>query len=216
MPRLTSLSRSAASRLLPHAVRGVIFDLDGTLVDSGLDFDVMRREMGIAPGQALLGSDRRASRTRRRRCRAILARHEWAGAERGHADARRAGISGGPADRGIHRAVFTRNSRAVALATLGRLSLDFDTVVAREDARPSPTRRQSGEFARNGNCSRRRWSSLATYRFDIEAGHRAGVRTVLYTAAAISSHVLAPTRPTLACAASSSPQELLSWLAEPL
>ncbi len=37
-------------------VRGVIFDLDGTLVDSGLDFDLMRREMGLPPGKPLLES----------------------------------------------------------------------------------------------------------------------------------------------------------------
>ena len=35
----------------PAAVRGVIFDMDGTLVDSRLDFDAMRREMGIPVGQ---------------------------------------------------------------------------------------------------------------------------------------------------------------------
>lgn len=36
--------------------RGVIFDLDGTLVDSGLDFDSMRREMGLDPGTPILES----------------------------------------------------------------------------------------------------------------------------------------------------------------
>ncbi len=34
--------------------RGVIFDLDGTLVDSGLDFDEMRREMQLPPRQPIL------------------------------------------------------------------------------------------------------------------------------------------------------------------
>ena len=28
-------------------IRGIIFDLDGTLVDSHLNFDEMRREMGL-------------------------------------------------------------------------------------------------------------------------------------------------------------------------
>ena len=36
------------------AIRGVIFDLDGTLIDSGLDFEQMRREMEFAPGRWIL------------------------------------------------------------------------------------------------------------------------------------------------------------------
>ena len=35
-------------------IRAAIFDLDGTLVDSGLDFDLMRAEMGLARGLPLL------------------------------------------------------------------------------------------------------------------------------------------------------------------
>jgi beta-phosphoglucomutase-like phosphatase (HAD superfamily) len=32
----------------------VIFDMDGTLVDSPLDFDAMRREIGCPPNRGLL------------------------------------------------------------------------------------------------------------------------------------------------------------------
>ena len=35
-------------------VRGVVFDLDGTLVVQELDFDAMRREIGLPPGTPLL------------------------------------------------------------------------------------------------------------------------------------------------------------------
>ena len=35
-------------------VRGIIFDLDGTLVDSRLDFDAMRHEMGLPTGIPIL------------------------------------------------------------------------------------------------------------------------------------------------------------------
>ena len=120
-------------------VRGVIFDLDGTLVDSGLDFDEMRREMGIAPGQALLEAIEALDEPDATRCREILARHEWAGANAATLMPGVPEFLAALSERGIHRAVFTRNSRAVALATLERLSLDFDTVVAREtrsQARP--------------------------------------------------------------------------------
>ena len=36
------------------ALHGMIFDLDGTLVDSGLDFDAIRRDMGLPAGMPIL------------------------------------------------------------------------------------------------------------------------------------------------------------------
>src|SRR5258706_15978924 len=38
-----------------HNIRGLIFDLDGTLVDSRLDFDLMRQEMELPAGPILEG-----------------------------------------------------------------------------------------------------------------------------------------------------------------
>ncbi|HIA63686.1 MAG TPA: HAD family hydrolase, partial [Planctomycetaceae bacterium] len=35
---------------------GIIFDIDGTLIDSGLDFDLIRAEMNLPAGAAILES----------------------------------------------------------------------------------------------------------------------------------------------------------------
>ena len=35
-------------------IRGIIFDMDGTLVDSRLDYDAIRREMGLPAGMPIL------------------------------------------------------------------------------------------------------------------------------------------------------------------
>ena len=37
-------------------LRGMIFDLDGTLVDSGLDFEAIRRDMRLPAGMPILES----------------------------------------------------------------------------------------------------------------------------------------------------------------
>src|SRR3990170_4622898 len=101
-------------------LRGVIFDLDGTLVDSGLDFERMRREMGLAAGLPLLESIEKLSDVEAARCWEVLERHELAGA-------RRATLYPGVRDfldeldrRGMRRAVFTRNSRAPTALTPDR------------------------------------------------------------------------------------------------
>jgi FMN phosphatase YigB (HAD superfamily) len=62
-------------------VRGVIFDLDGTLIDSALDFDQMRADMGFAPGQLILETfESLPEGERKARCREILHGHEYRGA----------------------------------------------------------------------------------------------------------------------------------------
>lgn len=66
----------------PGSVAGIIFDMDGTLVDSGLDFAAMRREMGLPDGVPLLETLENLNAAESARCRAILHRHEEAGAER--------------------------------------------------------------------------------------------------------------------------------------
>ena len=64
-------------------IHGVIFDLDGTLVDSGLDFPQMRREMGLPAGMPILeGLAEIGPGERFNECLRILDRHEQEAAER--------------------------------------------------------------------------------------------------------------------------------------
>lgn len=162
-------------------VRGVIFDLDGTLVDSGLDFDLMRREMDLPRGRPILESIDLLDDAAAERCRDILARHEWAGAERATLLPGVRAFLDALTARGVRQAVLTRNARAVALATLDRLGLSFDPLVAREDAPAKPDPTAIWRICAAWALDREEVVMLGDFHFDIEAGRRAGVRTVLYT-----------------------------------
>src|SRR5436190_22570203 len=116
-------------------IRGVIFDLDDTLVDSRLDFDAMRLEMELPPDQPILESLARLDPQRVERCNAILHRHELAGAER-------AVLLPGARElvttlhvRGIRLAIATRNSRVITEATLSKFALPIDLLFTRDDGR---------------------------------------------------------------------------------
>ncbi|HJT35227.1 MAG TPA: HAD family phosphatase [Pirellulales bacterium] len=138
-------------------IRGLIFDLDGTLVDSGLDFEQMRCEMGLAPGSPLLESLASLSDAEAQRCRQILARHERAGAERAVLMPGVAEFLAEVTARGIRCAVFTRNGREIARLTLDRLALNVETIVAREDAPIKPNPTGTWQSASRGACSPQKW-----------------------------------------------------------
>ena len=58
----------------------VIFDMDGTIVDSPLDFDAIREEIGLRAGTDILQSIAAMELEDRERALAVLHRHERAAA----------------------------------------------------------------------------------------------------------------------------------------
>ena len=104
------------------SLRGVIFDLDGTLADSCLDFDQMRRDLGFPAGQPILEQlARMDDKAAIAEAEAIILRHELEGARKATLMPGVERLLGVLCERQLPMAIITRNIREAAECTLQKL-----------------------------------------------------------------------------------------------
>jgi len=168
-------------------VGGILFDMDGVVVEQRLDFLAIKQEIFGTTHGFILERMAELSPRERTRAEAILERHEAAAA-----------AAAAPMDgvvpfivwmetRGLRRGLVTRNSRKSVDMVLARLGLRFDAVVTREDAPPKPAPEPVWLACRQMGLPPSTVLFVGDYEFDMLAGRRAGVRTVLLRNPAMQS-----------------------------
>ncbi len=162
-------------------LRGVVFDLDGTLIIQTLDFDAMRREIGLPLGSPILESLERMEAADRKRALTILLRHERAAAE---AAAVLPGVTSfldWLEAHGVQRGLLSRNARECIDRVLERCGLHFDQVIAREDAPYKPDPRGLWQICEAWQVRPSEVLMVGDFLYDIQVGRNAGTRTALIT-----------------------------------
>lgn len=159
-----------------------IFDMDGTLTVAVHDFDAIRRELDLPPGQpilealAALPGPEAAPRYRR------LDEIELELCARARAQAGAAELLQALRGRGARLGILTRNSERIARETLRRCALleffDAGSIVGRESARPKPHPEGIHTLLRRWGTTPASAVIVGDYRFDLEAGRSAGITTV--------------------------------------
>jgi HAD superfamily hydrolase (TIGR01549 family) len=163
-------------------LRGVVFDLDGTLVAQAIDFDAIRRELGLPAGAPLLEALAQWPDAARAAAWEVLDRHEGAAAAAAEVLPGVHDFLAWLAARDVKRAVLTRNSRASADAVLRRCGLDlFDPVVTRDDAPFKPQPDGIWRICAAWGVAPAEVLMLGDYLYDIRVGRAAGARTALLT-----------------------------------
>ncbi|MDX1947895.1 MAG: HAD family hydrolase [Pirellulaceae bacterium] len=193
-------------------LRGIVFDLDNTLVDSRLDFDLMRREMGLATELPILETIDRLPPDEAARCREVLHRHELAGAEGATLLPGVAELWPAIQRRGLKYAVATRNSRANAEITLRKFSLGVEIVLTRDCGPVKPDPWPVLHVCRQWQASPDEIVVIGDYRFDIECGRAAGAKTVLLTHAENPAAYPNHERADLVLSSLAEYPRLLAWL----
>jgi HAD superfamily hydrolase (TIGR01509 family) len=164
------------------ALRAVIFDLDGTLADSLLDFDAIRAEIGLQPGLPILEQLADATPEERARAEEIMRRHERTAIAGATLTDGCADLLGHLAALEIPMGILTRNIREVVETFARTFGFQFHAVYTREDGphKPAP----DGVLALCEKLGARPDETLTVgdYKYDVIAGRRAGCRTVLLRA----------------------------------
>ena len=164
-------------------LRGWIFDLDGTLTVAQHDFPAIRRELGIAPEEDILGHIARLPDLRRQDMSAQLDAIELRLA---------AGVQPAPgaADlirylhaQGLQLGILTRNLQSVAMASLEIVGvLDCfhpEYVLGRNEALPKPDPDGIRQLLKAWQLPASEVVMVGDFRFDVETGRAAGCHTCL-------------------------------------
>ena len=194
------LVKRPANRRVPNAVKrfaGVIFDMDGTLIEPLLDFVEIRRELGIPLGTGILEAldtmGPGQSEPRRRR----LLEHELTAA-------RQAKLNPGAAETveairraGLKTALLTRNAAEAMSIVLQRFELGFDLAWSRENGPIKPEPDGILRACRELQIDPHRTACVGDFRYDLVAANAAGAVSVLLARegrpdfAELADHVIA-------------------------
>ncbi|MCG9722706.1 HAD-IA family hydrolase [Shewanella sp. Isolate7] len=162
--------------------KGVIFDLDGTLVSSSLDFKALKQAVGCPLDQDILTFVRQLPSMRSAEAHKIITRAE-------HLDAMSAeALTGALALldflllQQIPTAIVTRNSRRAAELKIERCKLPIDLIYSRDDGPAKPDPSCLLALAKAWQLPPQQIAYVGDHHYDVQAAKRAGMPSVLLTA----------------------------------
>ncbi len=162
-------------------IRGIIFDLDETLVTSDLDYDAMRADLGLAADQLILESvNAMPVGPDRDQAMAVLDKYERAGALRSTLKPGVSEFLRQLTEANIPTGILTRNSRTATDLVCQTLNLIMSPVVTREDAAPKPDPAGLLWICQQWQLSVTEVVYVGDFLFDLQAAANAGMRSVLY------------------------------------
>jgi HAD superfamily hydrolase (TIGR01509 family) len=176
------MSHHQSSIPFPQAV---IFDLDGTLVSSSLDFRAMCAQTGCVPGQDILQFMEALSPPEKNRVANVIHEHEMQDA---HSCEVLPGVHSmlmALKEKKVRMAIVTRNSAPATYVKLARTGIELEHVITREDAPPKPAPDALITLAKQWGVDQQSCVYVGDYIYDLEAAHRAGMHSALYAAASL-------------------------------
>ena len=159
--------------------QAVIFDMDGTIIESALDFAAIRAELGIPSGQGILEfieamPPQQADRSRRRLLEIELGATRQASLLPGAAE-----TIGAVRQAGLKTALLTRNAQPAMQMVLERFCLAFDLAWSREDGPIKPQPTGILRACRQLRVEPAQTACVGDFHYDVLAANAAGAVSIL-------------------------------------
>jgi HAD superfamily hydrolase (TIGR01549 family) len=159
-------------------IRGVIFDMDGTITEPFFDFVKIKEEAGIGDID-MLDYLATASGLERERVQAIMTRFEDAGVAEAKLNRGARELLDELVRRGMPTALLTRNTRRSVDGVCRKLNLKFDIVVTREDGPYKPAPEPIWEIAKRWGTTPGEVLMVGDYKWDVLCARNAGAPCAL-------------------------------------
>ncbi|MBF8276414.1 MAG: cbbZ [Candidatus Brocadiaceae bacterium] len=159
-------------------LRGIIFDMDGTITKPKVDFAAIEREIGAQVG-FIIDYAERSSPEERTRALSILERFEAQAAIESELNEGVLEMLEFLSKKKLKKAILTRNSRKSVDTVLRKHNLHFEYIVSREDAKPKPAPDPIFLLSKKMEIHTDHLLMVGDYKYDIMCGKAAGTRTVL-------------------------------------
>ncbi|KZN54249.1 HAD family hydrolase [Pseudoalteromonas luteoviolacea] len=170
-------------------IKGIIFDLDGTLVTSSLDFAMMKAQLGCQREEDLLEFvSSLPSPYMREEAMDLIHQHELQ-------DANQCTFITGAQTavdtlhkQGFKLAIVTRNFSKAAQIKLQRCNMPIDIVVTRDDAPAKPDPSALLSIAKRWDMPSRECMYVGDYLYDIQAAHNANMQSCFFAPQALPNY----------------------------
>ncbi|MGD0651071.1 MAG: HAD family hydrolase [Verrucomicrobiia bacterium] len=155
------------------AIKGVIFDMDGTITAPNLDFAGIKAAAGIGDVD-MLDYLRAATGAEYERIHGLLMRFEKRGVANAKLNRGARALLNALAKQRIPTALLTRNSRRSVDAVCRKLKLKFDVTVTREDGPHKPAPEPIWRIAKRWKAKPDELLMVGDYKWDVLCAKNAG------------------------------------------
>ncbi|MDF2177137.1 HAD-IA family hydrolase [Aliiglaciecola sp. CAU 1673] len=169
-------------RLTQKSFRGIIFDLDDTLITSPLNFPRLKAEIGAPEHSYVLEHIASQPEERQAGLMAIVERHELYAA---HQAILLPGVQttlGALQSKNIPMAILTRNRRQTTDIIMQRLSIPISLVLTREDCAPKPAPDGLLHISKRWKIPAEELVFVGDHAIDMQAAANAGMPSCLVAA----------------------------------
>jgi HAD superfamily hydrolase (TIGR01549 family) len=161
-------------------IRGFIFDLDGTLVTSSLDFLAIKSEIGCPTDEdVLIYIEQLPTVQQRSEAMDIVHRHEMQDAQSCDWIPGARDFLNECATRALPMAIVTRNSQRSSKVKVEKNNIPIKLLLTRENSIPKPHPAALLDIAREFQLPVDQMMMVGDYKYDLEAGRNANMPSCL-------------------------------------